>query len=122
MPSMQVSQTVRTAERCPPPLFFPPRFPDHLNCVSVSGKLFVVGGFDGSHALRCVEVFDPARNDWKMLGSMTSSRSNAGLAMLGESIYAVGGFDGNDFLNTLEMYNPATDEWNDCANSSSPSD
>lgn len=121
---MQVSHTVRTAERCPHPAFFfpPPVFPDDLNRVSVSGKLFVVGGFDGSHALRCVEVFDPARNEWKMLGSMTSSRSNAGLAMLGETIYAVGGFDGNDFLNTLEMYNPATDEWNDCANSSSPSD
>lgn len=87
------------------------------------GKLFVVGGFDGSHALRCVEVYDPARNEWKMLGSMTASRSNAGLAMLGENIYAVGGFDGNEFLNTMEVYNPATDEWNDCANTpSSPSD
>lgn len=78
------------------------------------GKLFVVGGFDGSHALRCVEVYDPARNEWRMLGSMTSSRSNAGVAMLGETIYAVGGFDGNEFLNTMEVYNPETDEWNDC--------
>lgn len=84
------------------------------------GKLFVVGGFDGSHALRCVEVYDPARDEWKMLGSMTSSRSNAGLAMLGETIYAVGGFDGNEFLNTMEVYNPATDEWNDCTNTPTP--
>ncbi|KAG8003178.1 Influenza virus NS1A-binding protein-like protein A, partial [Nibea albiflora] len=85
------------------------------NCASLNiSKLFVVGGFDGSHALRCVEVYDPARNEWRMLGSMTSSRSNAGVAMLGETIYAVGGFDGNEFLNTLEVYNPETDEWNDC--------
>uniref|UniRef100_A0A3B4UE08 Influenza virus NS1A binding protein a n=1 Tax=Seriola dumerili TaxID=41447 RepID=A0A3B4UE08_SERDU len=86
----------------------------------VSCKLFVVGGFDGSHALRCVEVYDPARNEWRMLGSMTSSRSNAGVAMLGETIYAVGGFDGNEFLNTVEVYNPETDEWNDCAKPLSP--
>uniref|UniRef100_A0A3Q3KEK4 BTB domain-containing protein n=1 Tax=Monopterus albus TaxID=43700 RepID=A0A3Q3KEK4_MONAL len=79
------------------------------------GKLFVVGGFDGSHALRCVEMYDPAHNEWRMLGSMTSSRSNAGVAMLGGTIYAVGGFDGNEFLNTMEVYNPETDKWNDCA-------
>lgn len=84
------------------------------------GKLFVVGGFDGSHALRCVEVYDPMRNEWRMLGSMTSSRSNAGVAMLGETIYAVGGFDGNEFLNTVEVYNPETDEWNDCTKAPSP--
>lgn len=68
-----------------------------------------------------MEAYDPSRNEWRMLGSMTSSRSNAGVAMLGDVIYAVGGFDGNDFLNTLEVYNPETDEWNDCTNALSPS-
>lgn len=65
-------------------------------------------------------MYDPARNDWKMLGSMTSSRSNAGVAMLGDTIYAVGGFDGNEFLNTVEVYNPKMDEWYDCAKAPSP--
>uniref|UniRef100_A0A8C7NSH4 Influenza virus NS1A binding protein a n=1 Tax=Oncorhynchus mykiss TaxID=8022 RepID=A0A8C7NSH4_ONCMY len=68
------------------------------------GKLFVVGGFDGSHALRCVEVYDPARNEWRMLGSMTVARSNAGVAVLGDFICAMGGFDGNNFLNTLYCF------------------
>lgn len=84
-------------------------------CVSLSGKLFVVGGFDGSHALRCVEMYDPARNEWRMLGSMNSPRSNAGAAVLGDIIYAIGGFDGNDFLNSIEAYNPKTDEWSPCS-------
>ncbi|KAG7265212.1 hypothetical protein CRUP_009099 [Coryphaenoides rupestris] len=83
-------------------------------------NLFVVGGFDGSHALRCVEVYDPARNEWKMLGSMTSARSNAGVALLGPLMCAVGGFDGNDFLNTMEVYNPETDEWSASADGLSP--
>uniref|UniRef100_A0A8C2I3W9 Influenza virus NS1A binding protein a n=1 Tax=Cyprinus carpio TaxID=7962 RepID=A0A8C2I3W9_CYPCA len=81
----------------------------------LDGKLFVVGGFDGSHALRCVEMYDPARNEWRMLGSMNSPRSNAGAAVLGDIIYAVGGFDGNDFLNSVEAYSPKTDEWSPCA-------
>lgn len=85
------------------------------------GKLFVVGGFDGSHALRCVEVYDPARNEWRMLGSMTVARSNAGVAVLGDFICAMGGFDGNNFLNTLEVYDPETDEWSDCADALSSS-
>ncbi|KAI2667486.1 hypothetical protein H4Q32_003982 [Labeo rohita] len=79
--------------------------------VYVIGKLFVVGGFDGSHALRCVEVYDPAKNEWRMLGSMTSARSNAGLAMLNGVLCAVGGFDGNEFLNTMEVYDPENNEW-----------
>ena len=75
----------------------------------------MVGGFDGSHALRCVEAYDPARGEWRMLGSMTSARSNAGVALLGPLVCAAGGFDGNDFLNTLELYDPATDQWSEGA-------
>lgn len=71
----------------------------------------MVGGFDGSHALRCVEVYDPATNEWRMLGSMTSARSNAGLAVLNGVLCAVGGFDGNDFLNSMEVYNLEKNEW-----------
>ncbi|KAJ8357196.1 hypothetical protein SKAU_G00199900 [Synaphobranchus kaupii] len=78
------------------------------------GKLFVVGGFDGTRALRCVEMYDPARCEWRMLGSMTSARSNAGVVVLGGTIWAVGGFDGNDFLNSMEVYDPSTDEWSPC--------
>uniref|UniRef100_A0A8C6UTF3 Influenza virus NS1A binding protein a n=1 Tax=Neogobius melanostomus TaxID=47308 RepID=A0A8C6UTF3_9GOBI len=107
---------------------FDPVSKSWANCASLNipeifvapGKLFVVGGFDGTHALRCVEVYDPVRNEWRMLGSMTSSRSNAGVAMLSNSLYAVGGFDGNDFLNTVEVYNPEMDEWNDCTTAPSP--
>lgn len=74
----------------------------------------MVGGFDGSRALRCVEVYDPAKNEWKMMGSMTSARSNAGVAVLGGAVCAVGGFDGNDFLSSMEMYDPDANEWRPC--------
>lgn len=85
---------------------------DHLPClISFLGKLFVGGGFDGSHAISCVEMYDPNRNEWKMMGNMTSPRSNAGIATVGNTIYAVGGFDGNEFLNTVEVYNLESNEW-----------
>lgn len=78
------------------------------------GKLFVGGGFDGSRAISCVEMYDPARNEWKVTGSMTSPRSNAGIVTVGGAIFAVGGFDGNDFLSTLEAYDPHSGEWSPC--------
>lgn len=77
----------------------------------LDGKLFVGGGFDGSHAISCVEMYDPTRIEWKMMGNMTSPRSNAGIAAVGNTIYAVGGFDGNEFLNTVEVYNLESNEW-----------
>lgn len=46
-----------------------------------------------------------------MMGNMTSPRSNAGIATVGNTIYAVGGFDGNEFLNTVEVYNLESNEW-----------
>lgn len=76
-----------------------------------TGKLFVGGGFDGSRALSCVESYDPLKNEWKMVGSMNSARSNSGLLAIGNNIFAVGGFDGNDFLNTIEVYNTSINEW-----------
>lgn len=69
------------------------------------------GGFDGSHAVSCMEMYDPARNEWKMMGGMTTPRSNAGITTVANTIYAVGGFDGNEFLNTVEVYNPESNKW-----------
>jgi len=43
----------------------------------LGGKPFVGGGFDGSHAISCMEMYDPTRNEWRMMGNMTSPRSNA---------------------------------------------
>lgn len=56
-------------------------------------------------------MYDPTRNEWKVMGNMTSPRSNAGIAAVGNTIYAVGGFDGNEFLNTVEVYNLESNEW-----------
>jgi len=82
-----------------------------LTLFPLLGKLFVGGGFDGSHAVSCVEMYDPAKNEWKLMGSMTTPRSNAGITTVANTIYAVGGFDGNEFLNTVEVYNPESNEW-----------
>lgn len=86
-----------------------------------AGMIFAVGGFDGTRALRCVETYDHTKNEWKMMGSMTSARSNAGVAVVNGLLYAVGGFDGNDFLNNLEVYDPETNEWSPCTNTNTPS-
>lgn len=58
-----------------------------------------------------MESYDPAKNEWKMVASMMSPRSNAGVVAVGNYIFAAGGFDGNEFLNTIEVYNAGLDEW-----------
>lgn len=47
------------------------------------GKLYVVGGDDGAANLATVEVFDPAAEQWSVLGAaMAVGRSYAGVAVV----------------------------------------
>ncbi|KFV52802.1 hypothetical protein N341_06758 [Tyto alba] len=65
----------------------------------------------GSLIKSCNQKNKPGWNEWKVMGSMTTPRSNAGITTVANTIYAVGGFDGNEFLNTVEVYNPESNEW-----------
>lgn len=51
--------------------------------VAHEGRLYVVGGDDGTCNLASVEVYDPAKNEWTMLNSfMQQGRSYAGVAIV----------------------------------------
>lgn len=69
----------------------------------VKGKVYAVGGFNGSLRVRTVDVFDPVKDRWVGVASMEARRSTLGVAVLNEQIYAVGGFDGSTGLNTAEV-------------------
>ncbi|KAL0274518.1 UNVERIFIED_CONTAM: hypothetical protein PYX00_002618 [Menopon gallinae] len=77
----------------------------------INGKVYAVGGFNGSLRVRTVDVYDPAHDTWLTCVNMEARRSTLGVAVLGNCIYAVGGFDGTSGLNTAEMYDPKTREW-----------
>jgi N-acetylneuraminic acid mutarotase len=76
------------------------------------GKIYVLGGFDGTKSLSSVEAYDPATNSWSSETSMTTARAGLG-AVLGPDgqIYAIGGESGIETLSSVEVYNFTTKKW-----------
>ncbi|XP_015518884.1 ring canal kelch homolog isoform X1 [Neodiprion lecontei] len=77
----------------------------------LGGRVYAVGGFNGSLRVRTVDVYDAASDQWSACPGMEARRSTLGVAVLGNCIYAVGGFDGSTGLNSAEVYDPRTHEW-----------
>ncbi|KAF7990310.1 hypothetical protein HCN44_000115 [Aphidius gifuensis] len=77
----------------------------------LGGRIYAVGGFNGSLRVRTVDVYDGNADQWSGCAGMEARRSTLGVAVLGNCIYAVGGFDGTTGLNSAEVYDPRTHEW-----------
>ncbi|XP_078087059.1 kelch-like protein 3 isoform X4 [Mustelus asterias] len=80
--------------------------------VYMSGRVYAVGGFNGSLRVRTVDVYDAVKDHWTSIASMQERRSTLGAAVLNELLYAVGGFDGSTVgLSSVEAYNYKINEW-----------
>jgi len=87
----------------------------------VRGRVYAVGGFNGSLRVRTVDVYDPTSDSWSSIASMEARRSTLGVAVMNDHIYAVGGFDGSAGLNTaevLDMSVSGSHEWRTIASMS----
>lgn len=69
------------------------------------GKLYAVGGSDGTHALSTTEIYDPETKTWTPGPNMTTPRANVGVAVIGGRLYAVGGFSGKKPISDLSRRN-----------------
>ena len=67
------------------------------------GRVYAVGGFNGSLRVRTVDMYDPTSDTWSSIASMEARRSTLGVAVFNDMIFAVGGFDGSCGLNTAEL-------------------
>lgn len=59
----------------------------------IYGRLYAVGGRDGSSCLKTVEQYDPHNNKWTLCSSMIRRRGAVGVGVLNGYLYAVGGHD-----------------------------
>ena len=91
-----------------------------LAAVALNGKVYVLGGSNGSAPTGALEVYDPALNSWapKAPTPMPTPRVFLAAAAVGGRIYAIGGSPdccGNGVTAAVEVYDPATDHWSSAA-------
>lgn len=83
----------------------------------MNGRLYVVGGRDGSVCHRSVEAYDPHTNKWTLRAPMNKRRGGVGVGVANGFLYALGGHDtpaSNPSVcrtETVERYDPGTDTW-----------
>lgn len=82
-----------------------------LAAVTVNGKIYVVGGYNGTHNLATMEEYDPETDTWTPRASMPTVRGWLTATVLDGKIYVLGGSNGTNYLTTMEVYDPKTDTW-----------
>ncbi|HLH22149.1 MAG TPA: kelch repeat-containing protein [Chloroflexota bacterium] len=88
---------------------------------ATNGKLYAIGGYDGTNFLATVEEYDPSSNTWTNCGgsptanhcsAMPTARSDLKVAAAANGkLYAIGGGNASGTLTTVEQYDPSTNTW-----------
>ncbi|MCS6937156.1 MAG: galactose oxidase [Candidatus Bipolaricaulota bacterium] len=81
----------------------------------VSGKIYVIGGFDGDRRTSAVvEAYDPATDQWTPIAPLPRGLNHPMAAGANGKLYVIGGYLGpalNNATNALWEYDPATQRW-----------
>ncbi|GBP30667.1 Actin-binding protein IPP [Eumeta japonica] len=78
---------------------------------ALSGRLYAVGGEQGSQILANGEVYDAATDKWSHIAPMKEARCEFGLTAWNGNLFAFGGWVGSDMGSSIEVYDPVIDEW-----------
>lgn len=101
---------------------------NHAGLAAVGGRLYILGGFQGSSRAPtgAVRIYDPAAGTWRDGAPMPTARGALAVAVLGGRIHALGGnaargvtlephehgaAAGDRSVGTHEVYDPAQDTW-----------
>lgn len=92
---------------------FKPR--SNFAAVAVGGKIYVIGGRNGSTNDSTINIYDPSTDSWSTpttTGTFTP-RWSLGAAVVDGKIYVMGGVssDLQIGLSTLEVFDPSTNAW-----------
>ncbi|XP_043929337.1 kelch-like protein 35 [Protopterus annectens] len=80
--------------------------------VSLQGRLYAVGGFDGFKRLSNVECYDPFSNQWSPVSPLLEAVSSPAVATCKNKMYVIGGAL-DDYSNTskVQCYDPVENSW-----------
>ena len=74
----------------------------YLGVALSCGKVYAVGGSDGSTTLDSVEEYDPSLNLWYEVANLDTPRIWCGCATVETTVFAAGGYDGREYLGSVE--------------------
>eukprot|EP00794_Sanderia_malayensis_P009399 gene9399-10387_t len=75
------------------------------------GRIFVIGGYDGTCRLKTTEFYDAHNDTWLNGPSMFVARSNFAVSIIGNYVYVIGGYTGQNTINHVERYDIAANSW-----------
>lgn len=80
--------------------------------VAFEGKLYLIGGWDGSTVTDTTFVYDPDRDTWSTAAPMATARAYMGTAVADGQVFVLGGVgtDGQA-LAQGEIYEPTREAW-----------
>jgi hypothetical protein len=77
------------------------------------GRIYAIGGYDGTNVLSRVEAYDTVSNTWSTMASMPGGAREGVAAAMGPDgrIHGIGGDDGTNNFSRVEAYNTTTNTW-----------
>lgn len=87
------------------------KFP-RRNCASaeLDGRIYSIGGFDGSKIINSVEAYDSRLKSWMLIDPLPTPRSSAMACAQDGKIWVLGGTSGTR-LKTVDVYDPRAGRW-----------
>ena len=70
---------------------------------TVGGRIYIVGGNDGTAFLNTCEVYDPISDRWTNIAPMNTARAGIGCAVEDGILYAAGKHFSNTILSFLNL-------------------
>uniref|UniRef100_A0AAV2K2H8 Ig-like domain-containing protein n=2 Tax=Knipowitschia caucasica TaxID=637954 RepID=A0AAV2K2H8_KNICA len=76
------------------------------------GKVYAIGGFDGSQRLSSIEAYDPFHNRWTQVTPLAEGVSSFAAASFDRWIYVIGGGpNGKLATDKVQCWQPGTNSW-----------
>ncbi|XP_054830750.1 kelch-like protein 35 [Eublepharis macularius] len=80
--------------------------------VTLQGKIYAVGGYDGFDRLASVECYDSFCNTWTAVAPLVEAISSAAVVSCLDQLYVIGGaVDDRANTDKVQCYDPATNRW-----------
>ncbi|MPZ86323.1 MAG: galactose oxidase [Actinophytocola sp.] len=88
---------------------------------AIGGKIYSVGGFDGTTDVRSGYRYDPVAQTWSPIADMPTAREGMQVAAIAGKLYVAGGWAPDGTLPAgTDVYDPVTDTWSSVAANPAP--